>query len=413
MVEVEAADLATPCEAEEAMRRWSLALGVEEDLSAPDRRLSRALGAVYGRYDPAEAAGGGQARRSRGSLGRSAPKAIAGWLGDLRDFFPRDVVQVVQRDALDRLGLTRLLLEPEVLESVERDVNLVADLMALRSVMPNKAKAAARAVVAEVVEALLERLERRTAQAVRGALDRTRRTARPRPADIDWPRTILANLRHYQPEHRTVVPERLVGFGRRRRRLADLDQLVLCLDQSGSMATSVVYGSIFAAVLASLPALDTRLVCFDTSVVDLTEQLADPVDVLFGIQLGGGTDINQAVAYCGGLFLQPMKSHLVLLTDLFEGGDQEQLLRRLASLTRAGLNVIVLLALSDQGRPAYSVEAAQAVAALGVPVFACTPDHVPDLMAAAQRRDAIAAWAAAQDIRLVRPAAERGDCPTR
>jgi Mg-chelatase subunit ChlD len=234
-------------------------------------------------------------------------------------------------------------------------------------------------------------------------VNRSRRTSRPRPADIDWPRTILANLRHYQPDRRTVVPERLIGFARHQRRLADLDQVVLCVDQSGSMAASVIYGSIFAAMMASLPAVDTRLVCFDTAVVDLTEQLADPVDVLFGIQLGGGTDINQAVAYCADLVQQPAKSHLVLLTDLFEGGDQEQLLRRLGALERLGVNVIVLLALTDQGNPAYDADLAQTVAALGIPVFACTPDQFPDLMGAALRREEIAAWAASQDIRLVRP----------
>src|SRR5437667_97096 len=125
-----------------------------------------------------------------------------------------------------------------------------------------------------------------------------RRPSQPRFADIDWPRTVRANLQHYQAEHRTVVPERLVGFMRKQRRLVDLDEVVLCVDQSGSMASSVIYASIFAAVMASLPVVKTKLICFDTVILDLTEELADPVEVLFGVQLGGGTDINQAVAYC-------------------------------------------------------------------------------------------------------------------
>jgi Mg-chelatase subunit ChlD len=313
------------------------------------------------------------------------------------------VVRVVQQDALERLGLRQLLAEPEVLESVERDVNLVAQLLSLASVMPSKTKAMARGVIAEVVEELMKRLEQRTQEAVRGALDRSRRTRRPRPADIDWPRTITANLRHYQPDLKTVVPERFIGFPRRGRRVADLEEVVLCVDQSGSMASSVIYASIFAAVMASLPTVATKLVCFDTSVADLTDQLADPVDVLFGIQLGGGTDINQAVAYCQGLIEQPSKAHLVLLTDLYEGGDSEDLLGRLAALTRAGVGVVVLLALTDQGNPGYSEEMAGQVAALGIPTFGCTPDQFPDLMAKALRREDIAAWAAGEDIRLVRP----------
>ncbi|MDR3360440.1 MAG: VWA domain-containing protein, partial [Bifidobacteriaceae bacterium] len=234
--------------------------------------------------------------------------------------------------------------------------------------------------------------------------DRSRRTHRPRPADIDWPRTITANLRHYQAEYHTVVPERLIGFQRRQRRLVDLDRVVMCVDQSGSMASSVVYASIFAAVMASLPAVATHLVCFDTAVVDLTDHLADPVEVLFGVQLGGGTDINQAVAYCADLMPEPAKSHLILLTDLYEGGDEEQLVLRLAALRRAGVNVIVLLALTDQGDPGHSADTAGRVAALGIPVFGCTPDQFPDLMACALRRQDVAAWAASADIRLIRPA---------
>jgi Mg-chelatase subunit ChlD len=387
--------------ADEAERRWRLAVGAEDGLAGADLRLSRALSAVYGQGGVGGGDGGAGGRR--GGLGRSSPRAIASWLGDLREFFPRGVVRVVQQDALERLGLLQLLAEPEALESVERDVNLVAQLLSLSSAMPSKTKATARAVVAEVVEELLKRLEARTQEAVQRAVDRSRRTRRPRPADIDWPRTITANLRHYQPDLGTVSPERLIGFARRRA-AADLDQVVLCVDQSGSMASSVIYASIFAAVMASLPSVATRLVCFDTSVVDLTDHLADPVDVLFGIQLGGGTDINQAVGSCQNLIEQPSKAHLVLLTDLYEGGESEDLLQRLAALTRSGVSVIVLLALTDQGNPGYSQELAGQVAGLGIATFACTPDQFPDLMAKALRREDIAAWAAQEDIRLVRPA---------
>ena len=131
-----------------------------------------------------------------------------------------------------------------------------------------------------------ERNERtNTHEILRGALNRSQRTRRPPHADIDWPRTIGANLRHYQPQHRTVVPETLVGHSRHTKTRAELDHVMLCVDQSGSMATSVVYSSILAAVMASIPGLSTKLICFDTSIVDLTDQLAKPVEVLFGVQL--------------------------------------------------------------------------------------------------------------------------------
>jgi len=386
---------------DERSRRWTLAVGAEPEsgeapLSDSDRRMSEALTALYGDGDEG-------AKKGKGGLGGSAPR-VAKWLGDIREFFPTPVVQVIQKDAFERKGLRQMLLEPEFLATVEADVNLVADLVALRSVMPEKTRETARIVIDKVVAELMERLERKTAEAIRGALDRSKRTFRPRFADIDWPRTIQANLRHYQAEHRTIVPEKLIGFMRQQRRIVDLDEVVLCVDQSGSMAPSVVYASIFAAVMASLPVVATKLVCFDTTIVDLTEELADPVEVLFGIQLGGGTDINRAVAYCEDRIERPSKAHLILITDLYEGGDATALVDRLARLQAIGVNVIVLLALTDTGRPAYDPALSGKVAALGVPVFACTPDQFPDLMATALRREDIAAWAADQDIKLIRSA---------
>jgi len=383
----------------ERMRRWQLAVGDEGEgdganaLSDRDRRLSADLSALYGT----------EPKKGKGGLGASAPR-VARWLGDIREFFPSSLVQVIQKDPFERLNLKSLLMEPEFLETLEADVHLVADLMSLRSSIPEKTKGTARMVVQKVVDDLMKRLRHRTVETLRGALDRQRRTRRPRHADVDWPRTIGANLRHYQAEHRTIVPETLIGFARKSRTRADLDHVILCVDQSGSMAPSVVYASIFAAVMASLPVISTKLVCFDTAIIDLTEQLADPVEVLFGVQLGGGTDINAALAYCEGRIEPPAKTHLVLISDLYEGGNAKDMLARVASLKQSGVNVIVLLALSDQGKPAYDANHAGLIAAMGCPVFACTPDQFPQLMATALARQDIAQWAATNDIAVVRGA---------
>ena len=357
-------------------------IGEAASLGADDLRRDEALRQLYD-------------GERRGGLGASAPR-VARWLGDIRGYFPSSVVQVMQADAMDRLGLTQLLLEPELLEAVQPDINLVTTLVGLGRVIPERSKATARAVVRAVTDQLEERLRAETVQAVTGALNRAARTRRPRQSDIDWNRTIAANLKHYQPDHRTVIPERLVGHARRAQRVER--HIILCIDQSGSMAESVVYSSVFGAVLASLRSVSTRLVVFDTQVVDLTEELDDPVEVLFGVQLGGGTDINQALAYCEGLITQPNETILVLISDLYEGGIAEEMLRRAAAITGAGATMIALLALSDSGRPSYDADHAAALAAVGVPTFACTPDQFPDLMATAIERRDIAAWAAANDI---------------
>jgi hypothetical protein len=377
----------------ERAERWRLVLGSEADAGCgalPDalQGMDAALAALY---EP----DGANGLRRRGGRGGSAPN-VARWLGDIRRYFPASVVQVMQRDALQRLDMRQMLLEKEMLENVQPDVHMVANLIALSSVIPAKTKDTARTVVRQVVDDLLRRLEEPMRSAVSGALDRARRTRRPRHAEIDWHRTIRANLRHWQPDYRTVVPQQLVGYGRKARK--PQREVILCIDQSGSMAASVVYSSIFGAVMASLPAVSTRLVVFDTEVVDMSERLDDPVDLLFGVQLGGGTDIHRAVSYCQGLIREPHNAILVLISDLYEGGVEQKLLARAQDLVESGVQVVTLLALSDEGRPAYDHALAAKLAALGVPSFACTPDAFPGLMAAAIRRDDIGQWAAAQGL---------------
>lgn len=385
----------------ERRRRWRLVLGepaqegCAASLGGDDLAIDAALAALY------DADGQGAAGGLRGGSGASSPK-VARWLGDIRQYFPASVVQVMQQDALERLDLKSMLLQPEMLEAVQPDVHLVATLISLGGVIPAKTRETARLVVKKVVDALLQRLEEPMRSAVAGALNRAVRNRRPRYAEIDWPRTIRANLRHWQPDYRSLIPETLVGFGRKARR--SQREVILCIDQSGSMAASIVYSSIFGAVMASLPAVNTHLVVFDTAVVDLTEQLTDPVALLFGVQLGGGTDINRAVGYCQGLVREPRNTIMVLISDLYEGGVEKNLLQRAAELVAAGVQLIVLLALSDEGAPSYDHQLAAKLAALGVPSFACTPDQFPALMAAAIRREDVGLWAARQGIVAARAA---------
>ena len=370
---------------EEALKRWRLVLGGEQadgtgvQLSGTPLEMDRSLQALYD-------------SDRRGGLGSSSP-GVARWLGDIRQYFPASVVQVMQQDAFERLDMKRMLLEPEMLEALQPDVHLVADLIALSGSIPAKTRDTARQVVRRVVDALMQRLSEPTRQAVQGALNRSLRNRRPRHNDIDWPRTIRANLKHYQPDYGTIVPEVRIGFGRRRQ---SMRHIVLCIDQSGSMAASVVYSAIFGAVLATLPAVDTSLVVFDTLVVDLTEQLEDPIDLLFSTRLGGGTDINRAVAYCQQLVRAPQDTVLVLISDLFEGGVEAEFLKRAASLVASGVQFVALLALSDEGAPAFNAPLAAELASLGVPAFACTPDKFPELMAAAIQHVDLRDWLARQ-----------------
>ena len=374
---------------EQQIRKWRLILGGDQSdgtgfsLQGNDLQMDKTLDALYD-------------SDRKGGLGPSSPN-VSRWLGDIRTFFPNTVVQVMQKDALQRLELTQMLFEKEMLENVEPDVHLVATLMTLSHVIPDKTKDTARMVVRKVVDELLKKLAQPTQQAITGSLNRSARNRRPRYNEINWPLTIQKNLKHYQPEYKTIIPETKIGYGRKRSSLKDV---VLCLDQSGSMGTSVVYSGIFGSVMASIPAVKTKMVVFDTAVADLTEELTDPVELLFGVQLGGGTDINAALTYCQQIITRPTDTVLVLITDLYEGGDVAGMRKRATELAAAGVQVVVLLALNDEGAPSYDHENANFLATLGIPVFACTPDKFPDLMAAALSKQDIGMWAAKEELVL-------------
>lgn len=371
------------------LNKWRLVLGGNDaegtgfSLSGQELQMDKTLEALYD-------------SEKKGGLGPSSPN-VSRWLGDIRTFFPASVVQVMQRDALERLNITQMLFEKEMLENVEPDVHLVATLLTLKHAIPDKTRDTARQVVKRVVDELLKKLTQPTLQAITGSLQRSVRNRRPRHNEINWHATILKNLQHYQPEYKTIIPETRIGFGRKTTSLKDV---VLCLDQSGSMGTSVVYSGIFGSVMASIPAIKTRMVVFDTAVADLTEELDDPVDLLFGVQLGGGTDIQAALTYCQQIITRPADTVLILITDLFEGGSNDNMRKRAAELTAAGVQVIVLLALNDDGAPAYDHGNAQFLSNLGIPVFACTPDKFPDLMAAALSKHDVHSWAAKEDMIL-------------
>lgn len=387
-------------------QRWRLVLGkrVEDQTKAArslagfgaegDSTLSRelsemdaALGAIY---DVEETRPEERGKRGAG-LGGSRPK-VATWLGDVRKYFASDVVAVIQQDAIEKKGWKQLLFEPEALAQVTPSVELVGTLMSLKGMIPDETKETARQVIRAVVEDIKRRMQGEIERAVRGALDRSRHQPIPSLPNLDWKRTIGSNLKNYIPERRTLIPERFYFYARQHRRKEW--NVIVCMDQSGSMAESVVYGSVMGSILASLPALETHVVAFDTEVVDLTATLHDPVDLIFGIQLGGGTDIHRAVTYCQGLIKNPQRTLFILLTDLYEGGNQTGLIRRLDDMAQSGVRAMCLLALSDSGVPMFDQSLAKRLAEVGVPSFACTPTVLPQMLEAVlkgQRLDTVAA----------------------
>ncbi len=366
----------------EQLSRWRLILGAETEqsfsgmggapLSQEELLMDSALGAIYG--GPGE--GFGESGRGAGK-GPSSP-VISKWLGDLRSLFDPETVAVVQNDAIERKGLKQLLLEPELLDTLEPDLNLASTLLMLKDQIPKKSKEAARAFIRRIVEEINRLLENDMRRAVTAALNRRAHSPLPAAAALDFPYTIRRNLKNYNKELGAILPERVWFFDRASR--VNRWHVILDIDQSGSMGQSILYSSVMACVLASMSAVRTSVVAFDTQIMDLTPLCADPVDLLFGFQMGGGTDIAKSVAYCQELVESPAKTLFFLISDLDEGGNRAALLRRLEELKASGVTVVVLLAIADGGKPYYDAQTAQRVAAMDIPCFACAPEKLPELL---------------------------------
>ena len=362
----------------QALLRWRLALGPEAEKAAPELALSglgaraQVPGVDGGRLADFDQALGfvydGDRRGGRGGSKPYLPK----WLGLLREFFHKDVVALVQKDAIEKRGLTELLFEPETLPYLEKNVELVATLVSARGLVPDRARDLAREIVREVVDDLRRQLESEVRTTLLGAARKSHDSPLRLARNLDWKRTIEKNLRGWDRARRQLVPERIYFWANQRRR-HDWD-VVIAVDQSGSMAESVVYSAVMAAIFASIDVLQTRLLFFDTEIVDVTPMLVDPVDVLFAAQLGGGTDINRAVAYAQEhLIERPERTIFLLITDLFEGGDPDALVARARALVDARAKVLVLLALTDGGTPTYDHALAARLTEVGAHCFGCTP----------------------------------------
>ncbi len=376
------------------LARWRLILGQDSQerfsaLGAPELAgeydlMDRALAAIYNRTES-----GGFGRGA--GHGPSNPQ-LSRWLGDVRTLFDKDLVTIIQGDAMNRCGLKQLIFEPELLENLEPDVSLASTILLLKDQIPKQSKESVRVFIRKIVEEINKLLEQDIRRAVTAAVNRRRHSPIPSASALDYKTTISRNLKNYRPELKTIVPERFFFFDRTSTTAANKWTVILDIDQSGSMGESVIYSSVMSCILASMSSLKTRIVAFDTSIVDLTEKSGDPVDLLFGFQLGGGTDIDKSVAYCRQFVENPAKTIFFLITDLDEGGNRAALLRRLEEMKASGITVICLLALADGGRPYYDAQMAQRVAGLGIPCFACNPERLPQLLERAFRGQDLAAF---------------------
>jgi len=363
------------------LKRWRLALGRYADnalegaeLTNGERRVDRALDYLYAR----EMERRGMRRGKVGGKGSLDPSQLTplGWLSELRALFPISVIETVQGHAIENLGMTELLSDPALLDSLEPNRDLLKALIAFKGAANPAVQEKIREVARKVVDEVTRRLKPRVERALQGRPNRFRRSQHKSMQNFDWRATIRENLRHYDRDRRVLVAERLRFYGRSRRKLPWT--IILCVDQSGSMLGSTIYAAVMAAILTGLPSISVKLIVFDTSVVDLSSEAADPVSVLMSVQLGGGTDIAGAVRYCEGLVSQPSQTVFVLLSDFEEGGSPSALLAAVRRMKTARVRMLGLAALSDDAAPIYDRAMAERLAGAGMHIAALTPDRFAD-----------------------------------
>lgn len=367
-----------------ALNRWRLVLGQHAQQQVPleDVRLismDEVLEFLYGR----ESAGGDVRERStRG--GREASRlTVPQWLSEVRRLFPQETAEILQRHALDRYQLTELLTDREVLEKMEPNEALLETVLSLKHMMKGPVLDAARRIVARVVAELVRKMRSEVQRSALGKLDRSSRSSVRSLRNLDVQRTIRKNLAHYDLEKRRLMVEKVYFNGRVKR--YHPWRVILAVDESGSMLHSIIHSAVMAGIFAKLPMLDTRLVIFDTAVVDLSSRVEDPVETLMSVQLGGGTDIAGALRYCESLIASPHRTMVVLVSDLCEGNTRQNLYGVCRDILESGAKLIALTALDENAAPAYDRTVAENLAGMGAYVGAMTPSRLADFMAHVMR----------------------------
>ncbi|MDR3237993.1 MAG: VWA domain-containing protein [Spirochaetia bacterium] len=363
--------------------RWRLILGDFAEDSLPiggeERGMDDALSFLYrreyGQEHGVRDAGGRDAGGRRG--GREASRlTIPAWISKIRSLFPKKTVEILQREALNKYRLTELLTDPEILKTMEPNMDLQKNILTFRHLMPENVKALAYKIVEQVVREIQKKLENQVRRTFTGKKLPNSSTSYKVHRNFDIKRTIRKNLKNYSNEHKTIVPDRLY-FNQNIKRYNPWHVIIL-VDESGSMLDSVIYASVMAGIFSKLPFLSIKLVVFDTSLVDLSEHAEDPVGILMKVQLGGGTDIHGALEYGKKLIAAPHKTIIVLVSDLYEGGDPRRMLRSCSDIIESGARLLVLTALDYSANSAYDKQGAKTLASMGADVAALTPDELAE-----------------------------------
>ncbi len=367
---------------QEILNRWRLVLGKYaadqipfEGGSLKMMEMEEVLDYLYSREYGEEQ----EVREDRKGGSGASQLTVPHWLTKIKTLFPRNTVEIMERHALEKYQMTELLTDPEVLRRLEPNKELLKTVMQLKHMMKGEVLTLAREVVRKVADELTKKLEQGMKKSFSGRLNRSVSSPVKSIRNIDMSKTIRRNLKNYDTETKQLVLKQ-VYFSARMKKYNQW-RVIICVDESGSMLDSVIHSAVMVGIFARLPMLDTKLVIFDTSVVDLSDYVSDPVETLMSVQLGGGTDIGGAVGYCAQLIQMPHRTMVVLVTDLYEGCGYRRMYQACQGIIESGAKLIVLPSLDHAAVPNYDRNAAAVLADMGASVGAMTPEELSDFIA--------------------------------
>lgn len=372
---------------DKAMRnlRWRLVLGdgaqtalggCEGDWAQRERMLEY----LYGREGQGRNVRPGSMQGRQGGMGDSQ-LTVPDWINYVHQLFPQKTIERLEKDALERYQIEEMVTNPELLKRATPSNTLLKAVLHTKHLMNQEVLKLARDLVRKVVEKLMEKIARQVQQPFTGTINRQRRSFLKIAKNFDVKRTIRANLANYEPHERRLFIKTPYFYSRVRRQ-SDKWQIIILVDQSGSMVDSVIHSAVTAAIFWGVKSLKTHLILFDTNIVDVTPHCTDPVETLMKVQLGGGTDIGSAMAYASTLVEAPRRTIVVLITDFFEGGNPQRLLNVAHGMIESGVTLLGLAALDSRADPNYDRALAGQLVSMGAHVGAMTPGELAEWVAA-------------------------------
>ncbi len=369
--------------------RWRLVMGTGSEkicgeLSVENQKIEGCMEFLYDREYAGERNVRQKERGRKGGLEETV-LTVPDWINQIHELFPKDTIERLEKDALERYQLDEMVTNSGVLARAKPNQTLLKAVLRTKHLMNQDVLKVAQHLVRKVAEEMMDKLAQEVRSAFQGSVDRRNRSFLKIAKNFDINATLRRNLKNYDSHLQRVLVETPFFFSRVQRQV-DRWQIIILVDQSGSMMDSVIHSTVTASVLYNMKMMKVHLCTFDTNVVDLTDQIVDPVETLMKIQLGGGTDIGQAVAYALNLVENPRRTIVTLITDFYEGGSTNRLYSSAKQLIDSGVTCLGLAALDEQAEPTYDREVAANLVKIGWHVGAMTPGELAIWVAEKVRR---------------------------